>query len=177
MNARAFLFLLSACCSTAASADDLLELQIVTPSGDRLTARQGLDSDFDAFSSGVIAGEEASKEYQAIRCDGPWGATKYHLKLAEGPGYVLRAEGQRLLLQIVEYAVVSADANIEAMSIHCTDMEPVQVARSLVEIELERGSATSDQRQLANGYQLLLRYNPGGAGTEVGRLAQDISTD
>ena len=161
MNARALLLFLGACCSASPEAKEILELKIITPTGQSYAARQELDDSFESFSSGAIPGEAPPREYQAIRCDGPWGAMKYRLTLADGPGYQLRARGDHLLLQIVEHSVVSEDANINAMSVHCIDLEPRQVVRSLLEIELERGSGASNQVQLANGYQLTFRYIPG----------------
>ena len=160
MNARALLFLLGTCCSAAPAAKEILELEIITPTGQNYAARQELDDSFESFSSGAIPGGEPPREYLAIRCDGSWGAMKYRLTLPDGPGYQLRARGDRLLLQIVEHSVVSEDANINAMSVHCMDLEPKQVVRSLMEIELERGSGASNQLQLGNGYQLIFRYTP-----------------
>lgn len=160
MNARALLLLLGACCSTSPEAKEILELEIVTSAGESFAARQEFDDSFESFSSGAIPGEQPPREYQAIRCDGPWGAMKYRLTLADGPGYQLRARGNLLLLQIVEHAVVSKDANINALSVHCIDLEPKQVVRSLTEIKLERGSGVSNELQLSNGYQLIFRYTP-----------------
>ena len=178
MNARALLLLLGTCCSASPEAKEILELEILTPAGQSYAARQELDDSFESFSSGAIPGEHPPREYQAIRCDGPWGAMKYRLTLADGPGYQLRARGNRLLLQIVEHSVVSEDANINALSVHCIDLEPKQVVRSLTEIELERGSGAADQLQLGNGYQLIFRYttdeqSPSTQETDTARATSD----
>ncbi|MGL6160854.1 hypothetical protein [Microbulbifer sp.] len=45
------------------------------------------------------------------------------------------------------------------MSVHRIDTEPQQV-KSLVEIELERGSPAMQRVQLADGYVLKYRYTP-----------------
>lgn len=153
-------FTFAACLGINAQAMEILQLEIVTPTGHSYQAQQELGEAFESFESGAIPGEAPPREYQAIRCEGPWGATKYRLTLASGPGYQLRAEGGRLLLQIVEHAVISEDQTIAAMSVHCIDTEPRQVVRSVIEIELERGSAAAQQLQLANGYTLEYRYTP-----------------
>lgn len=137
-----------------------LELEIITPSGQSYRTEQQLAATFESFSSGAIAGAATAREYQAIRCNGPWGAQKYRITLASGPGYALYAENDRLLLQLVEHSVISEDATIAAMSVHCIDTEPRPVIKSLVEIELERDSAESQQLRLANGYQVNYQYSP-----------------
>ncbi|MFC6980798.1 hypothetical protein [Microbulbifer taiwanensis] len=93
MNNRLSLYALSICLSTAAQGKETLELEIVTPSGHSYQAQQELGGDFESYDSGAIAGEVPPREYQAIRCDGPWGAMKYRLILASGPGYQLRSRG------------------------------------------------------------------------------------
>ncbi len=163
MNYRSlssFAFTLAACLSTSAQAMETLQLEIVTSTGHSYQAQQELSEAFESFESGAIPGETPPREYQAIRCDGPWGATKYRLTLVSGPGYQLRAKGDRLLLQIVEHAVISEDQTIAAMSVHCIDTEPRQVVKSVIEIELDRGSAAAQKLQLANGYLLEYRYTP-----------------
>ncbi|MBB3062280.1 hypothetical protein [Microbulbifer rhizosphaerae] len=149
---------LSACLAAAAAAETL-ELEIRTGENN-YRARQELGETFESFNSGAIPGDRPPREYLAIRCGGPWGALKYRVTLPSGPGYQLRANNERLLLQILEHSVISEDRAIAAMSVHCVDTEPRQVVKSLVEIELERGSPAAQQVQLANGYVLEYRYTP-----------------
>jgi len=160
MNKFPFTFAVAASVSAGVQAMETLQLEIITPTGHSYNAQQELGESFETFASGAIPGEKPPREYQAIRCEGPWGATRYHLTLASGPGYQLRAAGDRLLLQIVEHSVISEDQTIAAMSVHCIDTEPRQVVRSVIEIELARGSAEAKQLQLANGYLLEYRYTP-----------------
>ncbi|AMX01698.1 hypothetical protein [Microbulbifer thermotolerans] len=144
----------------SALAVETLQLKIVTPSGDSYEVQQALGKEFESFASGVITAETAPREYLAIRCDGPWGATKYRVPLHSGPGYLLRAKGKRLLLQIVEHVVISEDETIAAMSVHCIDTKPRQVVKSVAEVELERGSSATQRLQLANDYLLEYHYTP-----------------
>lgn len=160
MKNRALLLALTSGLSIGTQAMETLELEIVTPDGHSYRAEQVLDENFESFDSGAIPGETPPREYQAIRCDGPWGAMKYRLKLASGPGYQLYAKGDSLRLQIVEHSVISEDQTIAAMSIHCIDTEPRQVVKAVYEIELDRRRASAQQLQLANGYQLEYRYLP-----------------
>lgn len=160
MKARHLIPLVSVLLCGNAMATETLELEIVTANGARYSASRELGETFESFDSGVIRGEAPPREYKAIRCDGPWGAIRYSLPLASGPGYQVRADGERLSLQIVEHAVISADRNIEAMKMHCIDTEPKQVVRSLLKVELDRGSRESRQVVLANGYRLVYRYTP-----------------
>ncbi|WP_323846908.1 hypothetical protein [Microbulbifer magnicolonia] len=160
MNPRIPLLALTASLSAGVQALETLALEIVTPAGHRYQAQQQLGDAFESFESGTIAGETPPQEYLAIRCNGPWGALKYRLPLASGPGYLLIAQGDSLLLQIVEHSVISEDQAIAAMSVHCIDTEPRQVIKALFEVELVRGSAAAQQLQLANGYQLEYRYTP-----------------
>ncbi|MCW8125136.1 hypothetical protein [Microbulbifer halophilus] len=159
MKARHLIPILPLCLCGGATAE-MLELEIVSAGGYRYAAKQELDDTFEAFESGAIPGEQPPREYKAIRCDGPWGALKYSLTLPSGPGYQIRANDDQLTLQIVEHAVVSVDANIDAMEVHCIDSEPKQVVRSLAKIELERGSGDAQQLVLAKGYRLEYRYTP-----------------
>lgn len=154
------LFAVTALSLTATANAATLQLEIVTPSGERYRAEQRLEATLQSFSSGAIAGDAAAREYQAIRCGGPWGAEKYRLSLASGPGYELRAKGDQLLLQLVEHSVISEDRTIAAMSVHCIDTEPRAVVKSLVEIELDRSRADSQQLVLANGYRVEYHYSP-----------------
>lgn len=160
MKARHLIPILSLCLCSGTTAAEILELEIVTAAGHRYSAKQELGNAFESFDSGAIPGERPPREYKAIRCDGPWGALKYSLTLRSGPGYQIRADGDQLVLQIVEHAVISADKNIEAMEVHCIDTEPKQVVRSLLKIELDRGSGDTRQLTLANGYRLEYRYTP-----------------
>ncbi|SEA36975.1 hypothetical protein [Microbulbifer marinus] len=160
MKHSALVFALTGGLSIGAQGMETLHIEIVTPDGHRYRAEQSLDKDFDSYQSGAIAGDRAPREYQAIRCGGPWGAIKYRLSLTSGPGYELYAKGSNLLLQIVEHSVISADQTIAAMSVHCIDTEPQQVLKAVAEIKLDRGSATTQQLRLANGYQLEYRYTP-----------------
>ena len=160
MKVRQLFPLLIAPLSAAALATETLQLEIVTPTGHSYRAEQELGEAFQSYDSGAIPGDEPPREYQAIRCDGPWGRMKYHLTLASGPGYQLRADAEHILLEIQEHAVISEDRNIAAMTMHCIDTEPRQVVRALSEIELERGKAASKELQLPNGYVLVYRYTP-----------------
>jgi len=146
--------------SAATAAAETLQLEIVTPSGQHYGAEQPLGQSFDAIQSGVLPGAEPAREYLAIRCGGPWGAMKYHLELASGPGFLLRAKGDQLLLELQEHAVISEDSTISAMRVHCIDTEPRQVVKSLTQVELERGRAAERTLQLDSGYQLTYRYTP-----------------
>lgn len=155
---RAFAPALFACLAAAPAAETLeLEIQAGEHS---YRARQELGETFESHGSGALPGGRPPGEYQAIRCDGPWGPLKYRVTLASGPGYRLRARGERLLLQILEHSVISEDRAIAAMSVHCVDTEPRQVVKSLVEIELERGGPAAQRVQLVNGYVLEYRYTP-----------------
>ena len=149
-----------AACYGSAQAKGTLNLEIITPSGDDYSAQQELGDDFESFASGAISTGEPPGEYQAIRCDGPWGPQKYRVALASGPGFRLRVVGDRLVLQILEHSVISEDLAIAAMRVHCVDTEPRQVVKSLLEIELDRTSAAAEQLQLINGYLLEYRYKP-----------------
>ncbi|WP_346838919.1 hypothetical protein [Microbulbifer sp. SAOS-129_SWC] len=160
MRARHLPLILAASLTTASAAAETLKLQIVTPGGEHYRAEQALGQAFDGVQSGVLPGAGPAREYLAIRCDGPWGAMKYHLKLASGPGYQLRAKGNQLLLELQEYAVISEDSTIAAMRVHCIDTEPKSVMKSLAKIKLERGVAASQTVHLDNGYQLAYHYTP-----------------
>jgi hypothetical protein len=143
----------------AAYALEQLELEI-TAGGHRYQVQQEVTDALQEFSSGAIPGAIPPREYQAIRCDGPWGAMKYRMTLASGPGFQLRALDNKLLLLITEHSVLSEDQTIAAMAMHCIDLQPRPLVKSVVEIELERGSAAQQTLQLENGYLLEYRYTP-----------------
>ncbi|WP_226667850.1 hypothetical protein [Microbulbifer aggregans] len=121
-----------------------------------------LDGQFEYFESGALekASSEATKTYDAIRCDGAWGAMKYQVELPSGPGFTLLNDGLTLQLRIVEHRVLSADRNIQAMKIQCQELAPRALVHAVAEIELQRGQAHADQITLANGYQLEFDYRP-----------------
>ena len=147
-------------CATATHGAELT-LQL-TADDNAFRAVQHLERDFEFFESGALTNKAADnmQTYQAIRCDGSWGAMKYQVSLASGPGFSLRKSGETLLLQIVEYAVISEDRNIQAMKIHCTDLAPKPVVREIAMIELDPAKETLQQQTLANGYQLKYHYRP-----------------
>lgn len=142
-----------------AQADEKLLLTIATSSGEELLVEHRISETDGGFASGAL-GRAASRQYQAIRCDGPWGAQKYRLTLASGPGYQLELDPGTILLSIVEHDVISEDSTIEAMQIHCRDMEPQPVVRSVAKIWLERGRAVRRELALPNGYRVLYSYRP-----------------
>lgn len=170
MRIRAATIAMTACLGAAAAseASETLEVLITTPEGQRYQAQQEFEGTFEAYDSGAIAGTSAVREYSAIRCDSAWGAIKYRVPLASGPGYQLEAEGEKLRLRLVEHSVLSEDVNIAAMEVHCFDSGPKPVMNALGEVILERGSAQTQTLQLANGYLVEFRYEPDGSG---GKLA------
>ena len=139
------------------------ELEVrITTAEDGFRSVQQLDGDFDHFESGALLNEAEDniRTYDAIRCDGPWGAMKYQVSLASGPGFSLRKAGDTLLLQILEHTVISEDRNIQAMKMHCLDAAPKSVVHAIALIEIESGKENSAQQTLANGYTLEFHYQP-----------------
>ncbi|KUJ82606.1 hypothetical protein AWR36_012535 [Microbulbifer flavimaris] len=151
-----------------ASAKETLEVLITTPDGQRHQSLQELGKAFDVYDSGAIAGPSSVREYSAIRCDSAWGAIKYRVPLASGPGYRLQAEGEQLRLQLLQHSVVSEDVNIAAMEVHCFDLGPKAVTHALGEVTLKRDNAQSQRLQLASGYMLEFRYHPDGSDMMTG---------
>lgn len=151
--------LLTAAASRVAA--EQLEIH-VRAEGIEYGAVQIIDSRFEQFESGALSDPEERnvRPYQAVRCDGTWGAMKYQVTLASGPGYTLERDGDNLLLQIVEHKVLSKDHNIQAMKIHCQDLEPRTVVHAVELIELKRGKKQSRELILGNGYQVHYQYQP-----------------
>ncbi|WP_237058203.1 hypothetical protein [Microbulbifer sediminum] len=137
-----------------------LQLKLLTDHGDTFEIEQQVERDGPDFASAILGEEGAVREYQAIKCDGPWGAVKYRMALPNGPGYQLELARDTILLRIVEHAVVSEDRNIEAMKIHCRDTQPRPVVKSLVEIQLDRSSPAEQELILPNGYRIQYSYLP-----------------
>ncbi|WP_295798544.1 hypothetical protein [uncultured Microbulbifer sp.] len=151
--------LLCGCIGTAQAAE--LEVRL-TSDGEEYRLVQELQDGFEYFESGALtsAASGGIQTYDAIRCDGSWGAMKYQVSLPSGPGLSLRNAGDTLLLQIVEHAVISEDRNIQAMKMHCMELAPKPVVRAIAMIELDPGREKSAQQLLANGYQLEYHYKP-----------------
>ncbi|MCH9691292.1 MAG: hypothetical protein K0U59_04390 [Gammaproteobacteria bacterium] len=146
---------------TAAS-DGHLTLTIITQ-GLSYQAKQPLGGLFNHFNSGVMATAQGitTREYMAIRCDEAWGAFRYPRTLSVGPGYSLQlSDNGELILRILEYAVISQDAAINAMAMHCIELEPRPVVNTIAKIKLVRNAASSQQLELANGYSLSYHYVP-----------------
>lgn len=178
MRIRVMTLATIACLGVApgSSAKETLEVLITSPDGQRHQSLQELGKAFDVYDSGAIAGPSSVREYSAIRCDSAWGAVKYRVPLASGPGYRLQADGEQLRLQLLQHSVVSEDVNIAAMEVHCFDSGPRAVIHALGEVTLERDNAQSQRLQLANGYMLEFRYHPDGSdmteGEGTGAIAE-----
>ncbi|WP_237066680.1 hypothetical protein [Microbulbifer guangxiensis] len=172
MHTRAATIAISALLGTSAGVEarETLEVFITTPEGQRFQAHQELGATFEVYDSGAISGPSTVQEYSAIRCDSAWGAMKYRIPLASGPGYRLEAHGDKLRLRVVEYSVHSEDTNIAAMEVHCIDSAPRPITNALGEVTLERGSEQRQSFQLAGGYLVEFRYRPSGSG---GTLASE----
>lgn len=139
------------------------ELEVrITTERDGYHSVQQLDSHFEHFESGALLNEAENniRTYEAIRCDGPWGAMKYQVSLASGPGFSLRKAGDTLLLQIVEHTVISEDRNIQAMKMHCLDVAPKSIVHAIALIEIEGDRENSAQQTLPNGYKVEFHYQP-----------------
>ncbi|MFI2812428.1 MULTISPECIES: hypothetical protein [Microbulbifer] len=145
---------------TQAHASGTLQLKLLTETGDAFEVEQEVTGKEQEFASGILDREAPVREYQAIKCDGPWGAVRYRMALPSGPGYQLELGRDTILLRIVEHGVVSENRNIEAMKIHCRDTEPRAVIKSLVEIQLDRYSAEARELLLPNGYRIEYSYLP-----------------
>lgn len=138
-----------------------LELHL-NAEGQEYRVLKSLEQEFEYFNSGALENTsgEATRTYDAIRCDDAWGAMKYRVELPTGPGFTLRSDGTTLQLRIVEHRVLSKERNIQAMKIHCQELAPIALINALTEIEWQRGQAQADRVILANGYQLEFKYHP-----------------
>ncbi|MFV8783818.1 hypothetical protein ACNKU7_15480 [Microbulbifer sp. SA54] len=147
--------------ATSAVHGEQLTLE-VRVDGHEYQATQPLGSEFEYFESGALTGRAGSvtRTYDAIRCDGPWGAMKYQVALPSGPGFILQTSGDKLLLRILEHRVLSEDRTIQAMKVHCQDLAPKMVVNAITEIEIQRGKPFTDEVHLDNGFQLALDYEP-----------------
>jgi len=141
-------------------AEQSLHVEIVTPNGLTLQTRQTLGEGFLEGRPNQITKKIAPRGYQAIRCGGPWGAVKYWVMLSSGPGLKIHNRKDHIVIQIVEYSVISKDQTIATMGIQCTDTEPTQIFRSIEEIELTRNIEKQEKINLSNGYTIKYHYTP-----------------
>ncbi|WNZ57085.1 hypothetical protein QT397_06980 [Microbulbifer sp. MKSA007] len=151
-------FLIYVFCSLDAAAE-MIAIQISAPNGSNLYTEQPIDKSTDIKGSEPIYIKISSTQYQAIKCKGPWGATKYKKWMTEGPGFKLYQSDKQLLIQVVEHRVISADIAINSMSIHCMDAEPKQVIKSIAEIVIERSINSEEILEFDNGYKLSYQYS------------------
>ncbi|WP_444908708.1 hypothetical protein [Microbulbifer sp. TRSA005] len=142
-------------------AQPTLKIEITTPEGWQFHTRQILSKLTLSKESKSTSAQTAPSEYQAIRCDGPWGAVKYTIPLLKGPGIKILYGTGSLFLQVIEYSVDSKEGAIYSMSIQCIDVEPTQIINAITEIELTIGKEASEQLELSNGYILKYHYKPG----------------
>ncbi|WP_226644588.1 hypothetical protein [Microbulbifer variabilis] len=138
-----------------------LKIEVETPEGWHFHTQQILDETSLKSQSKSISAQTPPAEYQAIRCDGPWGAVKYTVSLSSGPGIKILYGEDGLYLQVLEYSVDSKDRAIESMSIQCIDTQPTQIINAIKEIELTIDKESTEQVELSNGYILKYHYKPG----------------
>ncbi|GAA5524176.1 hypothetical protein Maes01_00730 [Microbulbifer aestuariivivens] len=143
-----------------AFAGETLKVAITTPDGEQFQSLRELATTLENDDSEALVGMGNTRQYSAIRCDSAWGAVKYRVDLASGPGFRLTADDTQLRLQLLQYSVVSEDVNIAAMQVHCFDSAPKTVVHALGEITLERGRTQSQRFQLPSGYAVELHYEP-----------------
>ncbi|SDJ70711.1 hypothetical protein [Microbulbifer yueqingensis] len=163
MNVPTYLAFTCALLGSQVQAKETLQLTILTAAGREYLVEHPIEESEGAFASGVLGSEPLGREYLAIRCGGSWGAQRYRLTLPSGPGYQLELTPESILLRIVEHDVINEDSTIEAMRIHCTDVEPRAVVRSVAKIQLDRGKEDKRELELPNGYRLLYSYSPASA--------------
>ncbi|WP_020411906.1 hypothetical protein ACJJJB_00645 [Microbulbifer sp. ANSA001] len=140
-------------------AEQSLKVVIMTPDGETFQTKQILENRLTE-STPVISIRAIMKEYQAIRCNGPWGAIKYKVMLSSGPGIEIFKKNDRVYLQFIEYSVINKDLTVASMGIHCIDTEPKQIFNTIGEIDLMRNIEKQEELELSNGYILKYHYTP-----------------
>ncbi|MCO1333211.1 hypothetical protein MO867_02550 [Microbulbifer sp. OS29] len=145
--------------NTAALAEEKLFIEIKTTDGLYLHSEQRLTWNSFNITSDPSYVKSAQSEYLAIKCGGPWGAVKYRLTFVDGPGFKLHMRGNQLILQIIEYNVISSEQAINAMSIHCIDTEPKQTIKSIAEIMINQSNYKEETLELKNGYEVTYQYS------------------
>ncbi|MFA0811195.1 hypothetical protein [Microbulbifer epialgicus] len=140
-------------------AEQSLNVEIVTPAGEIFQTKQVLGDKLKE-SIPIISVKAAAREYQAIRCNGPWGAMKYKVMLSSGPGIEIYKKKDKIALQVIEYSVISKDLTIASMDIHCIDTEPTQVLNAIEEIDFIGYIEKQEKIELSNGYIIEYHYTP-----------------
>ncbi|WP_444921047.1 hypothetical protein ACJJID_00610 [Microbulbifer sp. CnH-101-G] len=160
MEFRKLLLMSSLFMSSQVLAQATLQIKIETPEGSQFHTQQILEEASLKSQSKSISAQTPPAEYQAIRCDGPWGAVKYTISLSSGPGIKILYGENALYLQVLEYSVDSKDRSIESMGIQCIDTQPTQIINAITEIELTIDKETIEKVELNNGYTLEYHYKP-----------------
>ncbi|BBM00618.1 hypothetical protein [Microbulbifer sp. GL-2] len=146
--------------SGATFAEQSLNVEVVTPNGLTFKTGQILGEEFAEGRSNQISKKISPTGYQAIRCGGPWGAVKYRVMLSNGPGLKINNSKDHIVIQVIEYSVISKDQAIATMGIQCVDTEPTQIFRSIEEIKLIKNIEKQEKINLSNGYTVKYHYTP-----------------
>ncbi|WP_299580176.1 hypothetical protein [uncultured Microbulbifer sp.] len=166
MNFRKFLFMCFFLCSGSIFAQKAptqytLKIEIETPEGWQFHTQQIFSDPKLDIDSKPLSAQTSPKKYQAIRCDGPWGAIKYTVSLSSGPGVKILHREDTIIIKVIEYSVDSKDQVIETMSIQCIDTEPTQIMNSVEDVKFTIDKEITEQVELSNGYVLKYHFKPG----------------
>ncbi|WP_444943504.1 hypothetical protein ACJJIK_18325 [Microbulbifer sp. ZKSA006] len=141
------------------TAAETIAIQISARNGSNLYSEQVLSNRALPPKNQPIYIKMASNKFQAIKCKGAWGATKYEVSLIEGPGFKLYQDDKQLTIQVIEHRVINADSIINAISIHCIDAEPKQTITSIAEVVIDRAKNSEEILEFDNGYTLSYQYS------------------
>lgn len=155
------LFLLSTILLSGTTfAEQSLNVEVVTPNGLTFKTGQVFGEEFAEGKPSQISKKISPTEYQAIRCGGPWGAVRYRVMLSSGPGLKINNRKDHIVIQVIEYSVISKDQTIATMGIQCVNTEPTQTFRSIEEIRLIKNIEKQEKINLSNGYTIKYHYTP-----------------
>ncbi|AWF79943.1 hypothetical protein BTJ40_03425 [Microbulbifer sp. A4B17] len=140
------------------AASETISIQVSADNGSTIHTKQALKENALSDGNEAIYIKMAPNQFQAIKCEGPWGAIKYKKPMIEGPGFKLYQNDQQLIIQVIEHRVISADIVINSMDIQCIDTEPKQTINSIAEIVIERSISSEETLVFDNGYKLSYQY-------------------